>query len=281
MTKLITMLSVTSFFACINANAQTGINTTTPDASAALEIKSPANNKGLLIPRMTTVQKNAIPSPATGLMVYDTTTNSVSQNTGTPAAPNWINTSDNLGNHTATTALNMANNNITGAANIATQTATIAKGTDGKVPAAGDLVSAADANGNLTFIKAADFGNIIYNSGLVGPGNTWTFLLTTDPVYSNFIIAASDGCTIPMIANFVSWNNAINFIGGGVPAGDYVKTSLDLYGTSFKLTVTATTCTGEGDSTAFNISLKKETGKITVTNNGNASKRYTLRQRTN
>ncbi len=43
-----------------------------PDGSAMLDIKSTA--KGLLIPRMTTVQRSAVVSPADGLMVYDTDT---------------------------------------------------------------------------------------------------------------------------------------------------------------------------------------------------------------
>src|SRR5215813_11808128 len=45
-----------------------GIGTTTPDASSLLEIKS--TSKGLLIPRMTQTQRNAIASPATGLLIY-------------------------------------------------------------------------------------------------------------------------------------------------------------------------------------------------------------------
>ena len=50
--------------------AQVGIGTTTPDASAALDITS--TTKGLLIPRMTAAQRDAISSPATGLMIYQT-----------------------------------------------------------------------------------------------------------------------------------------------------------------------------------------------------------------
>lgn len=56
--------------------AQVGINTTTPDSSAVLDLN--ANNKGLLIPTMTTVQREAMQAapPATGLadglLVYDT-----------------------------------------------------------------------------------------------------------------------------------------------------------------------------------------------------------------
>ena len=44
-----------------------------PVASAALDVVS--TTKGFLPPRMTTTQKNAISSPASGLMVYDSTTN--------------------------------------------------------------------------------------------------------------------------------------------------------------------------------------------------------------
>jgi hypothetical protein len=53
-------------------SAQTGIGTTTPNASAKLEIA--ATDKGLLIPRMTKAQREAITlsSAANGLMVYQT-----------------------------------------------------------------------------------------------------------------------------------------------------------------------------------------------------------------
>jgi hypothetical protein len=63
------------FFAKISI-AQVGINTTgaTADPSAILDISS--TTKGLLIPRMTTAQRAAIPTPAIGLLVYDINTNS-------------------------------------------------------------------------------------------------------------------------------------------------------------------------------------------------------------
>jgi hypothetical protein len=51
-------------------NGSVGIGITTPDASAALDISS--TTKGLLIPRMTTAQRNAIPSPANGLQIFNT-----------------------------------------------------------------------------------------------------------------------------------------------------------------------------------------------------------------
>jgi hypothetical protein len=58
------------------ANAQTGIGTTTPEASAKLDVYS--TNKGFLPPRVTLTSgtdTTTIPSPATGLLVYNTGNN--------------------------------------------------------------------------------------------------------------------------------------------------------------------------------------------------------------
>lgn len=55
---------------CITASAQMGIGVSSPDASAQLEVASVS--RGLLMPRMTMAQRNAIVSPATSLMVYQT-----------------------------------------------------------------------------------------------------------------------------------------------------------------------------------------------------------------
>jgi hypothetical protein len=67
MQKILTgfLLVVISF-----VNAQIGMGTTTPAASAALDISS--TTKGLLPPRMTETQRNTIASPDTGLLVYCT-----------------------------------------------------------------------------------------------------------------------------------------------------------------------------------------------------------------
>ena len=82
-----------------------------PDASSILDIKS--SGKGLLIPRMNSGQRTAISSPATGLMVFDTTSKtfwyfngagwanisagwSLGGNSGTNSATQFIGTLDNL-----------------------------------------------------------------------------------------------------------------------------------------------------------------------------------------
>ncbi|ROL61223.1 hypothetical protein D9V86_06875, partial [Bacteroidetes/Chlorobi group bacterium ChocPot_Mid] len=86
------LFSIATFLVCIvTTSAQTdnvGIGTTTPNNSAILELLS--TTKGLLIPRLTSVERDAIASPATSLIIYNTTTNQFEFNKGTPASPNWI-----------------------------------------------------------------------------------------------------------------------------------------------------------------------------------------------
>lgn len=65
-----TFLLLFSFLLTFTGNAQIGIGTVTPNASSVLDISS--TTQGMLAPRMTTAQRNAIASPADGLMVYDT-----------------------------------------------------------------------------------------------------------------------------------------------------------------------------------------------------------------
>jgi len=62
-----------------------GIGTATPSSSAALEVASTAS--GFLPPRMTESQRNAISNPATGLIIFNTTTNSPNFYDGTGWSP--------------------------------------------------------------------------------------------------------------------------------------------------------------------------------------------------
>jgi hypothetical protein len=57
----------------VNYLGQASMATASPNASAQMQIDS--TSRGFLPPRMTTAQKNAIGTPAAGLMVYDTTLN--------------------------------------------------------------------------------------------------------------------------------------------------------------------------------------------------------------
>jgi hypothetical protein len=62
-----------AFIGLSQINAQVGVGTTSPDASAILDVDaSPANDKGFLPPRLTTANRDAIASPAEGLTIYNT-----------------------------------------------------------------------------------------------------------------------------------------------------------------------------------------------------------------
>ena len=66
--RIITTITLMLFTAL--SYAQVGINTNTPDTSSALDIESTTG--GILIPRLTEIQRDAVLGPATGLMIYQT-----------------------------------------------------------------------------------------------------------------------------------------------------------------------------------------------------------------
>ena len=71
MKTILKSIIFTAFIAVnLTAFAQVGINTNTPEASAALDVTS--TEGGILIPRLTETQRDAIASPATGLMIFQT-----------------------------------------------------------------------------------------------------------------------------------------------------------------------------------------------------------------
>jgi uncharacterized protein (TIGR02145 family) len=67
--------------------AQTVIGGTNGNASAVLELRS--NDRGLLLPRLTSAERSAIGSPAEGLVIYNTTEGCVEINLGSSASPDW------------------------------------------------------------------------------------------------------------------------------------------------------------------------------------------------
>jgi hypothetical protein len=96
MDKIISILFLLSNF-LVNANAQTGIGTITPNASAKLEVAS--STQGFLPPRIaltgtndnTTIKNAAGTSitPATGLLIYNTATTGTAPNNVVPGYYYW------------------------------------------------------------------------------------------------------------------------------------------------------------------------------------------------
>ena len=101
--------------------AQTGIGTSTPHASAKLEVAS--STQGFLPPRITLTATNSaspVTTPATGLLIFNTATAGIIPNQVTPGYDYWdgVNSkwvrledkADNLGNHTATDNIRLNGN---------------------------------------------------------------------------------------------------------------------------------------------------------------------------
>ena len=138
-----------------NSDAQTGIGTSTPDASAKLEIA--ATNKGLLIPRMTLTQKGNITSPANGLLVYQTDgVNGFYVNTGTSASPVW-------------TRINMdwtkTGNDIAYTAGNVSTTGTLTGGNSSTSSISGFGANINTQSGTTYSIDATDNGKVIQTTG--------------------------------------------------------------------------------------------------------------------
>ena len=118
--------------------AQTGIGTTTPNAAAKLEISS--TDKGLLIPRMTKAQREAITlsTSANGLMVYQTddlvgfyvNTSTTTTVSWTRINSNWIRTENDIaytaGNISTTGTLTGGNSSTSSLSGFAANVASIA-----------------------------------------------------------------------------------------------------------------------------------------------------------
>jgi hypothetical protein len=88
--KFILVLGLFLFVPSFYLFAQVGINTdnSSPDPSAMLDVKSSV--KGLLVPRMTITERDAISNPATGLLIFCIGENQYYCNKGTPAIPDWV-----------------------------------------------------------------------------------------------------------------------------------------------------------------------------------------------
>ncbi len=110
----------------IDEDSRVSVGQTPATASAIFDVNS--TTRGFIKPRMTTAQRNLIPSPATGLEIYNTTTNEPEHFDGSV----WTTTSGS-----ETLAQTLSNGNVTGGTNI--------------VISGGDTITAFGADNELQF----------------------------------------------------------------------------------------------------------------------------------
>jgi len=153
MAKMLSLIF--GLFFIIPLFAQTGIGTTSPNASAKLEIA--ATDKGLLIPRMTIAQRGSISLPANGLLIYQTDgVVGFYVNTGTAASPVW-------------TRINMdwtrTGNDIAYTVGNVSTTGTLTGGNSSTSSLSGFGVNINTQAGTTYTIDATDNGKVIQTTG--------------------------------------------------------------------------------------------------------------------
>jgi hypothetical protein len=100
------IILVTLLITATISYAQVGIGTSSPASSSQLDVTS--TSKGLLPPRMTTSQRDAISSPATGLQIYNTDNRAIETYTGVTGE--WF----TIGRGKAPANYNLNYNTVTG-----------------------------------------------------------------------------------------------------------------------------------------------------------------------
>lgn len=151
--KMKRIIALVGIFCSVHLNAQTGIGTTTPNASSKLEVAS--TDKGILIPRMTESQRDAIASPANGLLIYQTDSlPGFYVNRGANGVKDWIRVSSDWTKN---------GTNISTTDNIST-TGTLTGGNSSTSSISGFTANVIAISTNYS-ITAADNGKVIQSTG--------------------------------------------------------------------------------------------------------------------
>ena len=163
------------------------------NTSAMLDVN--ATTAGMLAPRMTTAQRTAISSPASGLLVYDMTLNAFYYNSGTSSSPVWTAAGNIAGgpatgdmlywNGTGWAALNAGSSGqvltllsgIPTWVSLPSYTITASSGTNGTVSPAGTTTLNVGASQVYTITPSSGYSvsSITVDGSTVSPVSTYTF----------------------------------------------------------------------------------------------------------
>jgi uncharacterized protein (TIGR02145 family) len=187
-------------FCSLASMAQVGIGTTTPNSNAALDVVS--TSQGMLYPRMTTAQRNAIASPATGLTIFNTDVNYIQTNTSATSTANWVKWAavDPSSNGTAIVSVYTCNTSSAGILKVGTPVSGVTQTITATVGTAGTYnISTTTANG-VTFAGSGTFAGtgardiVLTATGTTTAKGSNTYTLNTTPNCNFSRYASITGC---------------------------------------------------------------------------------------
>ena len=171
--KYILVFITIVFFTIVNAVAQVGIGTATPNASSMLDITS--LDKGFLPPRMDTAARDLIVAPAAGLLIYNITTNKLNYYNGT----SWQDVETGVGSYVDLTT----NQSNIGGNKTFTNDITV----DGTLTPNGRLIL---PMGELSYFDASPGGGTVIS--MPGESDGSTNMVQVNPASSSFAGSFTD-----------------------------------------------------------------------------------------
>jgi hypothetical protein len=118
-----------------------------------------------------------------------------------------------------------------------------------------------------------------YKTPTIAPGNSYSVTLQGNVPITAFLVQTSNLCGRTAMNSFRSYNNTLSFLGGQGRNVPFQCSVLNEDGSSLKLEANGLiSCEDGGDASQFNFIITKIGAVVTITNNGNINKAYSIVQ---
>jgi hypothetical protein len=131
---------------------------------------------------------------------------------------------------------------------------------------------------NLTNCAGTDCKSALSGPS-IAPATSYDVTLNANITVATFIVSTQNSCGKNAIVTFQTYNNVISFLGGQGANVPYTSTVINNDGVSQRLIACGVAnCQDGGDGSQFNFTITKSGSTITITNNGNVAREYSIIQ---